>query len=122
MLTTGLEENVYGFNTHERTVNIPAELVCPPVGDLSTSNPTRKYSRYLRSRLNHSPVCLDAPNPIPPYAAGTLPHGEYDQPLTSPSLISQWSIPDYTPSVDKGKARATDHLPLHPASVGNDGE
>ena len=44
ILTILLETNVYGFNTHERTVNTPAELVGPSAGGLSTVCSTRKRS------------------------------------------------------------------------------
>jgi hypothetical protein len=53
----------------------------------------------------------------PSRTAGTTNHWlVHPRPASGPSL-------NLTPSVDKGKARATDHIPLlSPASAGNDGE
>jgi len=99
-----------------------AALVCPFVGDPFATHPTRKCSRQPQVNLNRSPTYLDAPHPTPTYTAGTAPHGVYDQPLAGPSSTGQWSTPHPATSVDKGKARATDHLPFHPESSGNNGE
>ena len=57
-----------------------------------------------------------------PYAAGTLQHGAYPQPLAGPSSASHWPHPYLTPSVDKGKARATDIPSPYPVVTGNDSE
>jgi len=145
-----LDQDVDGWYTHEETVNIPAVGVYPSVDGSAATHfqppsaaPTpavfngpispfpalpwqadiRKYSQHFRLRLDHSPVCLDNPLPTSPYAAGSLPPGAYDQPLAGPSSTSQWSDSLPTTSVDKGKARATDHTPpVSPAYAGNDGE
>ena len=79
MLTIVLDGNINGFHTYERTVNIPGELACSWVGEPVNTYPTYKYSRYLRSKLNRSPVCLDVPHPAPPHATGILQYGACEE-------------------------------------------
>jgi len=146
---TVLGTNVNGLYTQERAVNVPARSAGPSVADPATTpfqfplpspapatpagpfSPlpvlpqpdTCKYSQRLHSRPDRSPKLLDVPVPTPSYAAGTLPYGAYEQPLAGPSSASQWPYTHPATSVDKGKARATDHTPpFRPASTGYDGE
>jgi hypothetical protein len=140
-LTTVLGMNVYGLSAHERATNIPVGCAGPSVADLAApfTLPTRpslatssgpitppqalhsrqdncKWLWHLRSRLDCSPVRLDAPS----YAAETLSYGTYEQPPAGPSSAGQCSRP--IASVDEDDAQATDQFLLHPVSTGNKGE
>ena len=63
---------------------------------------------------------LDATFPAPSY--GALPYGVHEQPLADPPSAGQWSHSHIIPSVDKGKARATEQILLCPVYAGNDGK
>ena len=144
-LTTVLDRNVYGRVTHEQARDIPGQtagglvaaprcsFMPPTVYPLASSRgqgtlppvPSQpancKHSQHLQSILDHSAIGPDG-RLSTSYAAGTLQHGAYEQPLADKSMVSQRSFHRPATSVDKGKSHVADHPYLHPAATGNDGE
>lgn len=140
----------YGLNVHERVMNIPVECAGPLVDDPTTSSchpsfvspippflatsssPTIspliqsrpnncKCLRHFGPRLNHSPMSLGAPAPIPSYVVEALSHGAHEQPLASSPSAGQCFHPCPVTSTDESKFRATGQFP-RAVSTGTNGE
>ena len=109
---------------HIHSAQLPSLLPATFSGPTTSPSPVptlswgRKCLSYFRSRLDCLPARLESPPPVETYAAvRDYRSAMYDQPLTAPDLCDQWPYPT---SVDKGKARATDHiLPTLPSPTGN---
>ncbi|KAF9649972.1 hypothetical protein BDM02DRAFT_1682886 [Thelephora ganbajun] len=116
------EAAIAGPSRHHGASATPVCPITPPPNLSQQIN--REYSRHLQSGLSRSSIQLDFSLPTPSYAAKTpLPYGAYEEPLAGQSSASQWYDTLSTPSVDKGKVRATDHMsPIHPTPTENDGK